>query len=183
MKITKIVSLILACLMLVSAFSVYALALDDVNFIPELKSGRVYGASLKTPVVALGALYKKQSAQIYDKNGINVTASEDVYIGTGFTMKLDGKQFYRVVVMGDIDGDGKLTPVDYVIIKRAYSGTYTVNSLALAAAEVDDGEKLRPIHYIKVKRAYFGTYDINREYVCEPYDPNQGNDGWSDGWI
>lgn len=182
-KATRTISLILICVLLFSTLSAPALALDDINFIPELKSGRIYGTALKTPVAAISALYKSRQVKVFNNDGIEVTSFEDVYMGTGFTMKLNDKLFYSAVVMGDINGDGELTQLDYILIKRAYLGTFRVSSLAKAAADVAEGEELRPINYIKVKRAYFGTYDINKKYTCEPYDPNQGNDGWSDGWI
>jgi len=183
MKKSKLLAAVLASLMLLYVLSVPASAEGTINFIPELKGGKVYGTALKTPQTAYQQLYKKDKIVIYNLDGKTVEADSQEYMGTGYTVKLNDRLFYSVVVRGDIDGDGELKMMDYVLVKRACLGTFKINSLQREAACVEPGGTLRAINYIKVKRAYFGTYDINKDYTCEPYDPGQGNDGWSDGWV
>lgn len=184
-KITRIFAIILAFATLLSVCCISASAEGTINFTPVLKGGKFYGTALNTPQSAIRALYAKRNVVIYDAESQEVPADSDVLIGTGFTVKLDGKNYYSAIVRGDIDGDGQLTQTDYVLIKRACLGTFKVSSLAKEAACVEPGGELRAINYIKVKRAYFGTYDINKEYTCTPYDPSEGNtgDGWSQGWV
>lgn len=179
----KILAFLLGCLMLFSVLCVSVSALDDITFVTELKDGRLYGTDLNTSTEVLRALYLNKKIQIFDKDGMDVTKDASVKVGTGFTAKIDNRLFYPIVVMGDVDGNGELTSTDYILVKRAYLGTYSINSLAKAAAGVEDGKELRPINYIMVKRAYFGTYDINMDYRSQPYDPSAGNNGWSEGWV
>ena len=58
-----------------------------------------------------------------------------------------------------------------------------LGAYANSVGDINGNGKIDMTDYILLKRAYFGTYDINKKYTCEPYDPNQGHDGWSDGWL
>jgi len=181
----KLISLCLVCVMLASVFCLFASAEEKVtvNFIPKHENGIIYGIALKTPQNVFRALYSGRTIEIFDNDGKRLAADDTTYMGTGFTVKLDGRYRYSVVVMGDIDGDGELTPRDYILIKRTVLGTYSVSNVAKEASGMEHNGELRPINYIKVKRAYFKTYDINKKYTCDPYDPYAGDDGWSGIWV
>lgn len=184
MKGLRLTSLLLACVLLLSAFSLCAYAETvTIDFIPTIKNGTIYGISLKTPQNVFRSFYTGKSVEIFDKDGTRLDPSSTTYMGTGFTVKVDGRALYTVVVMGDFDGDGELTARDYLLTKRTCMGTYYANSLARQAAGADAKSDIRPINYIKVKRAYFGTYEINKDYSCDPYDPTNGENGWSDNWV
>ena len=181
MKIAKILSLVMAFAIMISAFCVPASA-AMVNFKPVIEAGNICGPALQTPQKVFRELFSDRTINIY-KNRQEVAADADVNIGTGFTVKLDNRSFYNVVVMGDIDGDGALSSMDYVLVKRGVLGSYSLSLAQMRAADVEVGEELRAINYVKVKRAYFGTYDINKKYTCEPYESSKPSDGWSDGWV
>lgn len=182
MKLSRILSVILLVAIAVSVFCTPASA-ETVNFKPVIDSGCIIGTALKTPQTVFRQLFGARDLKVYNKSK-EVDKDSNINIGTGFSIKLDNRAFYNVVVMGDVTGDGELTTMDYILVKRAVLGTYKLSSTQLRAAEVSDGEKLRAINYIKVKRAYFGTYDLNSAYTCEPYETTApGNDGWSSGWI
>lgn len=181
MKHMRIISLLLVCAVLFSLLCIPVSAAETITFVPVLKNGKIYGAAFKTPQTVIRSLYSDRQIEIFDADGKRLNATDTTYFGTGFTIKLDGRLFYSAVVMGDVDGDGELTSMDYILVKRACLGTYALNSVQKQAAEAENGE-LRPINYIKVKRAFFNTYDINAQYTCDPYDPT-GGDGWSDGWV
>ncbi len=184
MKFSKVLALVLAVVLISSAFSATASA-KVIDFKPVIESGRLCGVALDTPQSVLRDLFASYNVIIYNKNQNEVSADANVKIGTGFKVRLNSNLFYNVVVMGDIDGDGSLGSMDYLAVKRAVLGQYNLTATAMRAAEVMDGEDIRAMNYIKVKRAYFGTYDINKAYKCEPYESTNPpvGDGWSGGWV
>ncbi len=60
---------------------------------------------------------------------------------------------------GDVNGNGKLDGRDYLLLKRAYFGTYELDC-ALETADINGNGKLDGRDYLLLKRAYFGTYTI-----------------------
>ena len=62
------------------------------------------------------------------------------------------------VVKGDINGNGKIDSMDYVLLKRAYFGTYELKDLAVG--DLNDNGKIDSMDYVYLRRAYFGTYTI-----------------------
>ena len=181
MKISRILSLILILSFVLSVFCAPASA-AIINFKPVSEAGNICGVALGTPQNVLRDLFAGRAVNIYNGRE-ELAADSTVKLGTGFTVKLDNRSFYNLVVMGDIDGDGALSSMDYVLVKRGVLGTYNLNPAQMRAADVLVGEELRAINYIKVKRAYFGTYDINKRYTCDPYESTKPTDGWSDGWV
>ena len=59
----------------------------------------------------------------------------------------------------DINGNGKIDARDYLLLKRAYFGTYTL-TCAPEAADINGNGKIDARDYLLLKRAYFGTYEI-----------------------
>ncbi|MBR5279148.1 MAG: hypothetical protein IKU23_07795 [Clostridia bacterium] len=61
--------------------------------------------------------------------------------------------------VGDVNGNGKIDARDYLLLKRAYFGTYTL-TCDLEVADVNGNGKIDARDYLLLKRAYFGTYTI-----------------------
>ena len=62
--------------------------------------------------------------------------------------------------MADVNGDGDVTSLDYILVKRCFFGTYKLEGLYLKAGLVSGGDKLNIVDYVMVKRIYFGTYKL-----------------------
>ncbi|MBR5278121.1 MAG: discoidin domain-containing protein [Clostridia bacterium] len=62
-------------------------------------------------------------------------------------------------VVGDINDNGKVDARDYLLLKRAYFGTYEL-TCDDAIADINGNGKLDARDYLLLKRAYFGTYTI-----------------------
>ena len=119
MKGLRLTSLLLACVLLLSAFSLCAYAETvTVDFIPTIKNGTIYGISLKTPQNVFRSFYNGKSVEIFDKEGTRLDPSSTTYMGTGCTVKVDGRALYTVVVMGDFDGDGFVSDADAMYLLR-----------------------------------------------------------------
>ncbi len=61
---------------------------------------------------------------------------------------------------GDINGNNKIDMTDYILLKRAYFGTYKFNETQNIAGDINKNNKIDMTDYILLKRAYFGTYTI-----------------------
>ena len=63
-----------------------------------------------------------------------------------------------VYEFGDVDGNGICELRDYMMMKRAFLGTFELSADELARADVDGDGKLLALDYMKVKRYILGTY-------------------------
>ena len=91
--------------------------------------------------VAKDAIIKKGDTIIED------TAN----VGTGYTLTLDGKT-YTIVVLGDVNGDGKASAGDYVLIKNHIMQTNLIKDSANQnAADVNKDGKISAGDYVLIK--------------------------------
>lgn len=71
--------------------------------------------------------------------------------GTGKKIKIEDKE-YTIVMIGDVNGDGKISPADYVKIKNNIMGTNYLGEIAFErAADANGDGKISPVDYVKVK--------------------------------
>ncbi len=63
-------------------------------------------------------------------------------------------------ILGDVDGDGEITPTDYILVKRHVMGTYELTGSALKNADVDKDGLVTFVDYILLKRHIMGSYVI-----------------------
>lgn len=75
-----------------------------------------------------------------------------------FHLHINGTHPNDVEFIGDVNGDQCVDQYDYIIAKRAYFGTYKMNSAEKSRADVDQNEIIDQYDYILIKRIYFGTY-------------------------
>jgi len=64
-------------------------------------------------------------------------------------------------VPGDVDGDGELTMLDCLYLKRYILGTYP-GEIVLENADIDGNGSINAVDYLYVKRAYLGTFDLSK---------------------
>ncbi len=101
---------------------------------------------------------------ISDKNGAIV--KDNAYVGTGMTItvsnKADGSSLIQAaVVFGDVTGDGKVTSLDYMKIKRAVIDEYSLTEwYQFEAADINLNGMIQSNDYLKVKRHFGGVYNI-----------------------
>ena len=59
---------------------------------------------------------------------------------------------YTVIMLGDINGDGKLSPTDYVFIKNHIMQTKELEmEIDKKAADVNEDQKISPTDYVFIK--------------------------------
>ncbi len=110
----------------------------------------------------LSALKSKFSTSIEVLSPDGKTLSDSDLIATGCSVAVySGSTFVgnlKVVIKGDINGDGKVESSDYIMIKRSFLGTYTIENEYMMAALVSGGVKLSIADYVMVKRSVLGSY-------------------------
>ena len=119
------------------------------------------GLTVNNTAAALRAMFT-QAVIITRADGTN--AADDDTVGTGYTVSyyysgLLAEQ-YTVSILGDTSGDGKITSVDYLIIKRAFLGTYALDTARTIAADINGDGIITSSDYLRIKRHFFGTYNI-----------------------
>ena len=60
--------------------------------------------------------------------------------------------------LGDINNNGTIDSMDYVLLKRAYFGTYKLKDIAVG--DINKNGTIDSMDYVYLRRAYFGTYMI-----------------------
>lgn len=126
-----------------------------------LVDGILKGTALKTAVDDFLKSFTG-NIKVYDKSGNEITGT--TYVGTGSTVYAEenGELVLKatVLVMGDVDGNGKVSSLDYLYVKRHCLKTYTLKDVYYQAGLLSGRDKIGIIDYIYLKRAVLGTYVI-----------------------
>ncbi|MBE7056467.1 MAG: hypothetical protein E7388_03390 [Ruminococcaceae bacterium] len=98
--------------------------------------------------------------------------SEDIVTGTVLTYvneELSEVKSVTVVIFGDLNGDGKVATVDYMMIKKGIVDDSFLSEASFRAGDVSGDGILKAADYMRVKRHIQGVYDINENStVPEP---------------
>ena len=62
---------------------------------------------------------------------------------------------------GDVDGDGEITMLDCLYLKRYILGTFS-GEIVLENADVDGNGRIDAMDYLYLKRGYLGTFDLSQ---------------------
>lgn len=63
----------------------------------------------------------------------------------------------KPITLGDVNGDGKITPADYVRVKNHILGKSKLTGDALKAADMNKDGKITPADYVKIKNRILGN--------------------------
>ena len=87
-------------------------------------------------------------------DGKTLTGNE--VLGTADVITFNNNS-YRIVIKGDVNGDGKITPADYVRIKNSIMKTSSLSAVFTKAADVNNDNKVTPADYVNVKNYIMGS--------------------------
>jgi uncharacterized protein YjdB len=113
------------------------------------------GTTLETFMAGL-----ERHVRIFRTDGTELTATDVLHTGDEIRFYIGQTVIYTrlAVVKGDMNGDGNVTAVDYMMAKRAVLKTYTPSAIAIRAAAITNGATISAMDYIKIKRVVLGTY-------------------------
>ncbi len=120
----------------------------------RIENGMLFGFQ---PGVALGDVKAKLEA-----NGGIVSFSSDK-IGTGTTVVIQSgnlQETYSIVIYGDVDGDGLISAVDYVLVKNHIMGSNILNGANSLAADVNRDGVISAVDYVNIKNYIMGTNHV-----------------------
>ena len=97
------------------------------------------------------------------RNGISIFANEILATNDIVQIKNGDMTFtFRIVMYGDVNGDGKISAVDYVNIKNYIMGSSGLNSAYKEAADVNKDGKITAVDYVNVKNYIMGAESVLR---------------------
>lgn len=78
--------------------------------------------------------------------------SQNEKVATGYKLKkLDTNEEKNIIVKGDVNGDGNITPLDYVKVKNYIMNVSTLNDIQIMAADANNDGNITPLDYVKIK--------------------------------
>ncbi len=107
----------------------------------------------------MAALKELLGGTVYIKDKTGKTPGENDPLGTGFIFYND-RYTYKIVIKGDVNGDGLIGSQDYLFAKRIFLNTLAADNYTVKAAAVTDGKQVFASDYLKIKRHFLGSYDI-----------------------
>lgn len=78
------------------------------------------------------------------------TAKTDKQLVTGTKINIEGKD-YKLIKLGDVNGDGQISPSDYVKVKNHIMKVTTLVNENKNAADVNEDNEITPADYVKIK--------------------------------
>ena len=121
----------------------------------DLDGDYVEGADAGITGDALAAKFNEDGdyIKVLDKSGKEVTSGK---VGTGCTVNLvvngETKASYKVVIGGDVDGDGEISANDHVAVKAHFKNHSILSEEYFKAADFTKNGKLTVTDYISIKR-------------------------------
>ncbi len=112
----------------------------------RVENGVVYGIGEKLTLDDVKALFESSDS----------LKANSEHIGTGTILSYNDKD-YKVVVLGDTDGDGQITSTDYLRVKSAFLDAYNLKNEFFTAADCDSDGEITTTDYLKIKNRFMGT--------------------------
>ena len=74
-----------------------------------------------------------------------------------FTLNFKENDYsYRIVIKGDVNGDGKIYATDYVKVKNHIMGKSSLTGPYLIAADINEDDKIYATDYVQIKNHIMG---------------------------
>ena len=126
----------------------------------------IFGIDVGTNVsVLIGNIRSyNNSVSVSVKSSSGASKTNDIF-KTGDTVSItgsDGTKEYKVLIYGDVNGDGKISAADYLQIKDSIMGKYNLNGVYLKAADTSRDGKITAADYLQVKDSIMGKYVIKQ---------------------
>ncbi len=95
-------------------------------------------------------------------DGNRKAVSSDSAAATGNTFKNTARSTeYTMIVLGDLDGDGRVRATDYMRIKAYIMGETTLSNIQKLAADINKDDNVRATDYMRIKSYIMDSTPIN----------------------
>ena len=126
------------------------------------EKGYLRNVAIGTTVAQLIQEFDNSELIIQDAAGNTMT--NDAPCGTGYTVQLmvGGRSVdcLRIVVPGDVDGNGKINATDYLRVKGTMLGNVHLDGAYLLAADVDRSSSIDTTDYMRIRAYFLGNFDL-----------------------
>ena len=128
----------------------------------SMEEAMVLDVKPQTTVQSLLKEFEYEDLKVKDSKGQPV--SDSIKVGTGYTVELyDGDilvDAVKLVVLGDLDGNGVVDTTDYMRIKSSLLDGFTLNEVEQKAADVNGDGSVDTTDYMRVKAHFLQTFSI-----------------------
>ena len=133
------------------AFEDKIISFSDTEFYVLLGEGEAVPTVEELTSYLTNGVIKKGSTVIENDKGV----------GTEYVLT-NGFANFKFIVKGDVNGDGKISSMDYVLLKRQVMKSIELNDIQKIAANINKPhvEKLDTLDYTLIKRHVVGTFNI-----------------------
>ena len=128
----------------------------------KMDNGLLKNVSLGITAKGLASHFDNKTVKIVDQNGSALSDTATVGTGAKVNLYVDGvlKDSITVVILGDLDGNGAINTTDYLRLKAAIMGSYSLTNAASAAADVDGSSTLNNTDYLRIKAHFLGEFNL-----------------------
>ena len=111
------------------------------------------------PGITVGTVKGNFKSAVTVYNGKGEVAADSDYVGTGYTIK-EGNNTLSAVIMGDINGDGMLSALDFVAYKQYMKSMISLSAAYVYAADVTGEGKIGSTDLVAIKVSLRGELDL-----------------------
>ena len=188
----KLLLSVLIPLVVITSVAVFGssdtVAADD--FTPTEVGTYLYGVPERVTQAELKKAYSRTNYTVFNLE--NSAFTDNGLVGTGYKIKYEDEVgsvvTLEVVVLGDTDGNGKVTTTDYISIKTHFKAIAELKGVKLKAADVDSDEQISTADYMRVKLHFSGAFNIYKNAVIPTPPPVEDSstedtsEPWTSGW-
>ena len=117
-----------------------------------VSDGYIFGIAPNKTSAEIAAMFKGNVT--VTSNGISKTSA------TGYIVTDENGGSAIIVVLGDVDGSGKIDTTDYLLVKKSFLGMETLNGANFVAADTDKSGKVDTTDYLQIKKHFLGQLSL-----------------------
>lgn len=131
------------------------------DYLSEIKIGTSAGAI--TSKIKNNDENVKVTITSTDDTGITKEITDSIKLGTGDIINIEKgeeKKSFRLVIYGDVSGDGAVSAVDYVKVKNNIMNSGSLSGSYKIAADVNKDGTISAVDYVNIKNYIMGNQSI-----------------------
>lgn len=135
----------------------------------KYNSNYISGVKIGTSVAGIKSKFNPEKKQIKivitstDSSGKTSELLDSATLGTGDIITItsgEETKSFRIVIYGDVNGDGSVTPADYVRIKNYIMSSGELSGSYKLAADINKDGNITPSDYVNVKNYIMGNESL-----------------------
>lgn len=120
------------------------------------------GTNMSTIISKINSLDSSITVTVKNSSGTQITSGT---VSTGMTISITTQnttKTYTCIIRGDVNGDGKISAIDYVKVRNHLDGATSLKTVYSKAADVDNNGKISALDYVKIRNHLDGKSTISQ---------------------